>query len=321
MTDVAAPVESSTPAPEAAVVEAPTHNFDPATFTPKQYDVWMEKGTIPKVEGAESATAKATVVAPESATGIAAEPKEKGNRGAEARIRELVAENKALREAQGKTDVKAEPSTAPKEPKVERPKAPKWGETGHESETLEQYESRQQDHVEALVNFKMAEERQANEKRRLEAETAAANKAVEDGWNERRKAAEAKQSDWAEVALSKELPISPVMDGFILDSEVGPEILYHLGSHLDEAKTIAAMSPYKAARALIAIERLIAEPAATPEKKFAAPPITKAAKPATDLKATNGAPVNEVAAAVDANDFARFAELQNAKDIARRKGN
>ncbi len=311
MSDVATPVESSAPAPEAV------HNFEPSTYTPAEYATYMEKGELPKAKAAPPPAKE--VVAPESAAGPQQQDKKERvpDRGAEARIRELAAEVKALKEAAGKKDVSAEPSTAPK---VERPVKPVFGESGHESETVDAFEARQEAHVQALVKYELAQERAANEKARLEADTKAANETIENAWNERVEAAKSKHSDYAEVAFSKDLPISPVMDGFILDSDVGPEILYYLGGHLDEGKAIAAMPPYKATRALVKIETALSGEAPAPAKAPVVAPITKAARPAPHLAATNAAPADERRAAIEADDFTRFNEIENQRLLARKRG-
>ncbi len=306
MIDVAVPVESSAPAPEAVA-----DNFDPATFTHDEYSAYMEKGTIPKAK-ADPPPAKPAV--PSESTAESQQEHKGKDRTAEGRIRELLAENKALKEAQqAKKDVPAEPSTAPK---AEKPKAPKFGDV--EGDTWEQLEARQEVYVGELVKYQLAAEREANEKQRRDAETATENKRIEDAWKSKLETAKSNHSDFAEVAFSKDLPISPVMDGFILDSEVGAEILYHLGSHVDEGKAIAAMPPYRATRALIKIEASLSGEA-TPEQKPVVAPITKAAKPAPDLRAVNAAPVNELRAAIEADDITRFNEIQDRKLLERRK--
>ncbi len=308
MSDVATPVESSAPAP---VVAEAVHNFEPSTYTPEEYKAYMAKGELPK---AKADPPPAQAVAPESTAGTQQEHKGK-DRSAEGRIRELLAENKALKEAKANPDVPAAPSPAPK---AVKPIAPKFGEK--EGENWEQFEARQAEHVTALVKYELANEREANEKQRREADTAAANKQIEDAWNSRLETAKSAHSDYAEVAFSKELPISPVMDGFILDSEHGPEILYYLGGHLDEGKAIAAMPPYRAARALVKIEASLSGEGEKPaEKPPVAAPITRAAKPAPDLRATNAAPVDERKAAIEADDFKRFSEIEDRKLLERRK--
>lgn len=356
-TDVAIPVESSSPVP----------NFEPSTYTPEEHGTWMKTGKLPtsKAEStpaketpksAESApaeeagAAEAAEVAPESATDPQQE-KGKG-KGADARKAQLAADiqesldkRKTVQKEwddfenwrKTKTDVAAAPAPAVKEAKVEKPVKPTFDDPDFgdkDGETFEQFQKRRRElradfetknaeYTEKLIQYSLAEDRKANEKARMEAETQAANKKIEDAWQERVEAAKTTHADFADVAFSKEVPISAVMDGFVLDSEVGPEILYYLGKNVKEAKAIAAMPPYKAARALVSIEISLSKTEdspkadATPAKPVV--PITKAAKPATDLKATNAAPVDELKAAIEAGDSEKFNAIQNARDVERRK--
>ena len=323
--------------PAASAPAEPLPNFSPETYTPEQHAEWMNKGTIPQSNPAESTPAKTpagTAKADEPAAASATAPtQEHKGKGADARKAELNAEIQDLlkkraelrAEVDGKTGVTAEPPTAkPKEPKLEKPKAPVFGEDGHDGENWQQFEARREAHTEALAEYKAKEvlraDREQREKERLEADTKAANQAIEESWKARLETAQAKHADFAEVAFSKDVQISPVMDGFILDSDIGPEILYYFGSHVDEANAIAAMPPYKAARALAKIESGLGEPSGeSPKPKTPVTPITKAAKPATDLRATQSAPTDERAAAIEANDVTRFIEIENAKTVAKRK--
>lgn len=330
-TVVTPPAESAAPAP----------NFEPSTYTTAEHTAWMEKGTIPESKPAASTPAKdpagaeqsAEVVSTESATAAQPNQQEQKGRGAarnaderkaelNAEIRDLLAQRNGLRaELAPKKDVAADPS--PAKAKLDKPAQPTWGEPGHEGEEYKDFEARQYAHIGALARYEAAQllqqERETAEQQRLAATTAEANRAIEESWNSRVEAAKSKHADFAEVAFSKDVPISPTMDGFVLDSDVGPEILYYLGQHVDEAKGIAAMPPYKAARALVKIESAIGDAAPAQPKTTPVQPITKAARPATDLRATQAAPVDEMKAAIEADDYTRYEQLANERDIARRK--
>ncbi len=319
MSDVNAVVESST-------TEAVTQNFAPETFTAAQHTEWMKTGNVPDVKpAAEPSPAAKEAVPAESTT---ASQQEKG-RGADARkeqlnaeIRELLAKRDTLKAEVSRPDVKA---SSPK--KHEPAPEPEFGEAGHEDETFGQFKAREVAHIaKEAVQAALSEDRAAREKDRVEADTAAAKKAVEDDWKERVSAAVAElkvsAEEFAEIAYSKDVPISDVMEGFILDSDIGPKVLHYLGKHIDEAKAIKKMPAYRAAKALHLIEQSIATGALAPapEKKAPVIPFTKAAWPATDLKAVNSAPVDERRAAIEAGDMKRFNEIEDAKLRARKRG-
>jgi hypothetical protein len=282
----------------------------------------MKTGKVPDVKpAADPSPAAKEVVAPESAAGSQQqEDKELGKAG-NARIRELLAENKALKAAAAppKQDVKV---SSPAAREVKAAPMPEFGEKGHEDETFPQFEARKLEHV---VQTALATDRAAREKERQEADTAASKKAVEDDWNARVEATaiELKMNvdEFRAKAFSKEIPINDATDGFILDSDIGPKVLHYLASHVDEAKTIAALPAYKAVRALHLIEQSLAGEAHAPEKKIpAVVPINSAPRPETNLKATGGAVVDERKAAIEAGDVKRFNEIEDAKLRARKRG-
>ena len=84
-------------------------------------------------------------------------------------------------------------------------------------------------------------------------------------WSEREREAMKEIEDYEDVAdtamLQRNRAITPAMAKAISDSEFGPQILYHLCKHLDEAKNLAAMSPERALLKLGKIEAQFEKPA------------------------------------------------------------
>lgn len=73
--------------------------------------------------------------------------------------------------------------------------------------------------------------------------------------------------DFEAVVFNPSTPISDPMAEFIAESDIGPELAYHLGKNPRKAAEIFSMSPVKAARELTRIEaELAAQPKATPSK-------------------------------------------------------
>lgn len=75
--------------------------------------------------------------------------------------------------------------------------------------------------------------------------------------------------DFDEVAFAEDLSVSTAMTEAILDSDLGPQILYHLGHNPKEAGRIARLSPYAAAREIGKLEAKLSTP--TPKKPSKAP--------------------------------------------------
>ena len=79
-----------------------------------------------------------------------------------------------------------------------------------------------------------------------------------------------KYSDFAEVALADDLPITQPMAAAIAESDVGGDVAYYLGSHREEAERISKMSAVQQVRELAKIEEKITAP---PRVTKAPPPI------------------------------------------------
>jgi hypothetical protein len=181
--------------------------------------------------------------------------------------------------------------------------------------TFDEYEVANDKYITELAEFKA---KAAVAAARAEQEKAAADKAAADAWAKQRAEAEEEHADLAEVAFSKDTPITDVMDGFIRDSEIGVRILYALGQNGSaEGKRIAALPVFKQARALIALEASIAGSRGTsqPEKKTA--PVKKytaAPPPATDLGAKDTESADPELAALKRGDTAEYIRLANARE-------
>ena len=126
-------------------------------------------------------------------------------------------------------------------------------------------------------------ERKAQEllaQREAEAERTATLEAYQD----REEEARGKYDDFEQVAYNPKLPITETMAQTIQASEIGPDVVYHLGSNPKEAERIARLAPLLQAREIGKIEaRLASSP---PAKKT-----TTAPAPIAPVTArTSGAP-------------------------------
>jgi hypothetical protein len=185
---------------------------------------------------------------------------------------------------------------------------------------------RYEDYVEAVADWKASEkvrlaleEVQKAEKDRQAAQAKTEREKQEneirDAWMRRVEEAKKKHPDIEEKIFSKEtLPVEPgtVMFGFILDSEIGPELAYYLAEHQDEFKRIAALGPNQQARELTKIELTLLSPA-PPKKETKAPP------PPRELGSGHTPPEDEVEAAARGGDVGAYIRLANQRDLARAK--
>lgn len=88
---------------------------------------------------------------------------------------------------------------------------------------------------------------------------------------DREEEARAKYEDYDEVAKSDDVPITREMAAVILESEIGPEVAYHLGKNPREAARIAQLSPLAQAREIGKIEAALTS-ATPPVKKTSSAP-------------------------------------------------
>ena len=82
----------------------------------------------------------------------------------------------------------------------------------------------------------------------------------------------AEHDDYHDVVYDPTLRISPDMRDYIQTSDIGPELVYHLGKNPDVAMNIAELPPALAGRELAKIESGLARAAAKPKQVSNAPP-------------------------------------------------
>lgn len=104
----------------------------------------------------------------------------------------------------------------------------------------------------------------------MERETRKRMTEVEMAFDNREDEARGKYDDYEAVTRNPDLRITVEMMATIQESEIGPEIAYHLGMHPDEASRIAKLGPLAQAREIGKIEASLA--ANPPVKKASSAP-------------------------------------------------
>lgn len=141
-------------------------------------------------------------------------------------------------------------------------------------ENFDNYEAYLVAVAEHRVTQRIADEQRAAEARLEQTRQIEARRAFE------ARASEASQryADYDEVAESvladRSFPISPAMADVVMDSDKGPDLIYWLGNHPEEAARIAALSPLKAARELGRIEDKLVIPTKRTVTQAPPPPTT-----------------------------------------------
>lgn len=334
MADVNAVADSS-PAPDSTQFLA--------SMTSAERSEWRTTGKIPeqpstKQESAPADTSKVTdsVVAddaakPEAEAGklTAQEHKErKGAPGAEARIRELVAHNKELlrkleaREAQKVTEAEPAKTTKPEANAEAAPKllSPDEWFVENSDKTYEDYTDYRS---EFRFNELKAKEAQAEVERKQQEE----KQSLETSWKSRVDAAIEAHDDFKSVVtqdFNSSIKAGSVLDGWLIDSEMGAEIMYHFAKNPEEYAAYNALkTPFAQARKLTKLEDTLSGSASEApkkeDKKAPAPPVTKAPPKSSEVGGRATTPADDVAVAAKDGDFRSFKELRNREDAERMK--
>lgn len=137
-----------------------------------------------------------------------------------------------------------------------------------EKPTLEDYNYDQAAYIEALAEWKanqVIQSREAQLKEKTEQEAVQDNVAK---FQQKCREYEAEVEDFVDVAINNPLAYkySNAIVEAIRDSEIGPQMAYHLGSNLDETAKLLGMTPVKQAIELGKLEaRLQSKPAIPPK--------------------------------------------------------
>lgn len=320
---------------------APVEYKDLGELTDKQDAHWRLTGELPKKEPkvssepkkAENAPADEAEPAPETDTGASQEQEPKPSKSGPGSMgyKELRNRVKELEDqlAASKTAPKEEPAPVDgPQPKAEKVRA-KPNLEDKDKDGKPKYAS-WEEYNEELIDWKaeqkFTEYRKNEEKARQDAIVAQKNKVILDSWNGRITKAAEKYADFAEVALDdKNGPgsrISPgsVVDAWILDSDLGAEILYHFGKDRNDLERIGAMHPIGAARELAKLEaKLSGEPVKAPTPTEPPVKTTKTPPPAREVGGRGSSAVDDVTKAVADDDFTAYKAAADRRAIAASK--
>ena len=115
-------------------------------------------------------------------------------------------------------------------------------------------------------------------------EAAAQQAALLDSYKDREEEARDRYEDFEQVAYNPNLPVTDYMAQAIQASDIGPEVIYHLGSNPKEAQRIANLPPILQAKEIGRIEaKLVADP---PTKRTSTAPAPLA--PVTATRSSSG---------------------------------
>ena len=164
------------------------------------------------------------------------------------------------------------------------PQAPKVDEEPQPSQFNDAFE-----YAKALAEYTADKRIGEMRKQDAEAKEAQERQKVIDQWANKVQAAKTSLPDFDDIVASSDVVVNDDIRDAILESDVGPQILYHLAENEDVAKKIAGLSAKQALREIGKLEARFE----TKETKSEPPPITrsKAPAPINPLRGSNPADV------------------------------
>jgi hypothetical protein len=231
-----------------------------------------ESGGFPASDTPETET-----VAPDTTPDVAEdsetnETPEKPKGGFQRRIAELVEQRNEERRAREATERRLDQLVEMMASQREAPPAPKAPEA---PPTLEQHGYDEKQYQTALLEYAKAEARREAQEA-LKADRAAQQAEARQATFKTREAEFLKATpDYQAVVYDPTAPISPTMAEIIAESDVGPQLAYHLAKNRDVARSIYNLPPTAAARELGRIEARLSQPKEPPRTSSAPPPAPK----------------------------------------------
>jgi hypothetical protein len=318
-----------------------------ANLTPAEHKAWRETGDIPErkpaeankteaTETAESSTAAKTEVVEEKTESAPVKTESsKPAKGAEARIKELLADNKRLA---AELDAARKPVTAPAK-KTEEIAKPHRNDV--DEKTGQPKYATDEEFLEArdAYVFEQASKKTRSDiaKEDGERRVAEQNRLQQQKWQNNLKIAVERHEDFAKVCQIddkgafqspelKQIKSNGVLDGWLLDSDFGGLMLYYFASNKGEVARIDSMNAFAAARELTRIEEklsgVVSTTASKQEEKLddsTKPQVSKAPAPASSVGGRATAPVDEAEAALKRGDFRSYRETENKKEYLAKK--
>lgn len=162
------------------------------------------------------------------------------------------------------------------------------------------------EYAKALAEYTADKRIEEMKRQEAEAKAEAARQSMIQEWSKKVESAKAELPDFDDMVASSDVVVSDDIRDAILESDVGPKILYHLAENSEFAKKVASM-PTRAA--LKEIGKLEARFEAKAEEK----PVvrSKAPAPVTPIKAASG--VADTKLSSDGNWYGSYAEWKAAR--------
>lgn len=147
-------------------------------------------------------------------------------------------------------------------------------ETQLEEPKIEDFEDAK-DYIKAAAKYAIQEEKKAEAAERSREAEAKVLEAKSNSWAERQSSVRESISDYDEVVSGADLPVSNHVRDALLDSEKGPELVYHFAKNPDVLDRLNSLPERQAAMEIGRLEARLTTPEAAPKPISNAPPPIK----------------------------------------------
>ena len=244
-------------------------------------------------------------------------------------IRAALEAEQRIAELQGQIEGRTAPG--PGQPQPKQDKAFDGTDPNDPRPTLEQFEQEADPYaayIRADIRWELRKEERAKAFQAQEATRQQQTRETLTKWQQRRDAFASKETQFAAVAgpflntlqirTRPDLPPTPISDvsEFIVDSEKGPELAFHLAQHPDEFTRIVQLpSSRQVFAAMGALEASLSAKAAPAAP--AAPVVTSAPSAPSTLGTRPADPADEAASALERGDFSAYEREMLRRDLAK----
>jgi len=243
-------------------VQAESSTAETVTVEPEEQSETAE--TTESEESSTSNESESTIAKPgEQPASEAGNKNTRGKKGAEERVKQLLQENKTLkRQLRGRT--------APPEKPLEKPKKP----VQDDFESYDDFQAALDAYPQKVAQYEIQRDRLERQKQSQAAAEKERDEQIKQVWNTRAAKTLERHPDADFKQAITDVDPNAALEQFLLDSEIGPDVVLHLQANPDLAEELRELEPMATVRRALALEaELLAEIQGMKPKPKPKPPL------------------------------------------------
>lgn len=174
------------------------------------------------------------------------------------------------------------------------------------------------EYADALVEYKLDKRIKAREEKAAKSAQESEEARIAREFATRQTATMKELPDYTEVLERSQIELPKHAMQYVMESEIGPKLAYHLAKHPQEADRIAQLSPIRAIAELGKLEVRLEKPASKQEAKADPPAVSKAPSPIKPLGGDGAVPVHKDPADMTFQELREYERQKSAERRARR---